>query len=268
MAFAVSTIIAGVGLGVSAFGAYENYEGQKNAAAAQAAAAAKQGQIGVLQAQNVDVEKQQLALQTQQQELNIATNKSVITQQQAADDIRQQAASLDATRRIRQAIRQGIVASGTSLNAAATSGAAEPGSSAVRQARANIQGETNTNITGVTQNLELGTDIYNINKNISQTYLNAQDQNASFVTQSQALQNEVLDTQKQIYSLGGSASSDYATAAIAQGQSALGSGLYTAGMGVASNYSTINKLTSYFGGLGNTFDNLTNGFTSGFTSGS
>lgn len=250
MAFAASTIISGIGLAVGAFGAYENYSNSQKAAKANAAAAQNQAAIAQLQAGNVDVQKQQLALTTEQQQLQIATNKSVIQQQQAADDIRQQAASLDATRRIRQAIRAGIVASGTSLNVAASSGATQPGSTAVRQARANIQGETGTNVAGISQNLDLGNQIYGINKSISQTYLQAQDQNAGFVKQSQVLQNKVLDTQKQIYQLGGNASSDYANAALYSGNAAAGQGLYTVGMGVASNYDTINKLTNYFSGIG------------------
>jgi hypothetical protein len=249
MAFAVSTIISGIGLGVAALGTgYSIYNSEK-ASEAQSAAAQNQWQIAQIQAANVDTERQKLALTTKQQELQIDTNKSVIQQQQAADDIRQQAASLDATRRIRQAIRTGIVAAGTGLNAAANSGANEPGSSATRQSRANIAGQSDVNIQGINQNLDFGNRIYNINKNISQTYLNAQDQNKSFVQQSQALQSKTLDAQQQIYQLGGNASLDYASAASYQGQSALGQGLTSFGSFIGNNSGTIGKITDYF--LGN-----------------
>lgn len=246
MAFAVSTIIAGVGLAVSATGlAYGISQGSK-AAEAQSAAAQKQAEIGALQAQNVDVQKQQLALQTEQQQLQISTQKEVINQQQKADELRLKAAELDATRRNRDAIRQGIVASATSLVRATNQGASQPGSSVGAQAAADISGQVATNTAGVVQNLDFGRKLFAINKNISQIYLNAQDANSQFVAQSQGLQNQVLDTQKQIYRLGGEASSNYAQAAIAQGNASIGQGIMQLGSLVSNNYSTINKLTNYF----------------------
>lgn len=247
MAFAISTVIAAVGVGVSAFGAYENYSNTKKAADAQAKAAQDQAQIAALQSQNVDVQKQQLQLQTDQQQLQIKTQKEVINQQAAADELRLKAAELDSTRRTRDAVRQGIVANATSLVRATAQGAAQPGSSVTAQAGADIQGQTGTNIAGVQQNLDFGRKLYAINKNISSIYLSAQDANSQFVSQSQGLQNQVLDTQKKIYALGGDASSNYAQAAIAQGNAAFGSALTGVGNLISSNYSTINKLTNYFG---------------------
>lgn len=63
---------------------------------------------------------------------------------------------------------------------------------------------------------------------------------------SKALQDQTLDTQKKIYALGGSISQDYATAATAQGNAAIGQGLQGLGNLVSSNYNTINRLTNYF----------------------
>lgn len=245
MALAISTIVAGVGVAIAGGGLAYNVSQNNKAAGANSAAAQTQGQIAQLQASNVDVQQKELSLQTQQSLLQVNTNKSVIAQQQAADDIRQQAATLDATRRIRQSIRSGIVASGSSLNTAANSGAGDPGSTAYKQSQANIGGQVNTNIQGITQNYSLGKSIYDINKSISQTYLQAQDQNANYVQQSQQLQSQVLGTQKQIYSLGGSVSNDYATAALAQGNAAIGSGVASLGMGLASNSGAIGKVTNY-----------------------
>ena len=247
MAFAVSTVIAGVGLAVSAVGVGYNIYNQGKAADAQAAAAQKQAEIGALQAANVDVQKQQLDLQTNQQQLQIQSQKDVINQQQKADELRLQAAELDATRRTRDAVRQGIVASATSLVRATNQGAAQPGSSVGAQAAGDIQGQVGSNIAGVQQNLDFGRKLFAINKNISSIYLNAQDANSQFVAQSKGLQDQVLDTQKKIYQLGGAISQDYATAATAQGNAAIGAGLTQLGGLVSNNYSTINKLTNYFG---------------------
>jgi len=246
MAFAVSTVIAAVGVGISGYGLYQNVSNSQKAAAANAAAAQKQGEIAGLQAANVDVQKQQLDLQTNQQQLQIQSQKDVINQQQEADTLRLKAAELDATRRTRDSIRQGIVANATSLVRATNQGAGAPGSSVGAQAAGDIQGQTGTNISGVNQNLDFGRKLFAINKNISQIYLNAQDANSQFVAKSKALQDQTLDTQKKIYALGGSISQDYATAATAQGNAAIGQGLQGLGNLVSSNYNTINRLTNYF----------------------
>lgn len=247
MAFAVSTVIAGIGVAVAGAGLVTNVLSNEKAASAQSAAAATQGQIAQLQAGNVDVERQQYALQADQQQLQIKNNDAIINLQSQADDIRQQAAELDATRQRRQAVRNGIVTRSQSLVAAANQGANAPGSTAIKQSSNDITAQTETNVLGISQNLQAGTALYNINKSITSQYLNAQSQNSNFVTQSETLQNQVLDTQKQIYSLGGQASQDYASAALSSGNAALGSGLLSLGTGVANAYPAINRLTNYFG---------------------
>lgn len=247
MAFAISTVIAGIGAATAVVGLGVNlYEGEK-ASSANAAAAQDQAQIAALQAQNVGVQKQQLALQTQQQQLQIQTQTSVIQDQAQADAIREQSAELDATRQKRQAIRNGIVARATSLVAATNQGASQPGSTALGQSNASISGQTNTNILGVNQNLGVGEQLYAINKDITSQYLNAQNENSSYVTQSQSLQEQTLNTQASIYALGGQASQSYASAALDTGNAALGTGLLQAGTATVNSYSTINKLTNYFG---------------------
>lgn len=246
MAFAVSTVIAAVGVGLSATGIALNISSQHNAASSQAAAAKDQAAIAALQGNNVEVQKQQLNLQTDQQHLQNETQRNVIAQQSQADALRLQASELDATRRRRDAIRQGIVAQSTALTRATNQGASSPGSTVGKQAQADIAGQTDTNIVGISQNLSLGEQLYGINKTISNTYLNASYANDSFVNKSKSLQSDVLDTQKKIYALGGDASSNYASAAISQGNAAIGSGLNSFGNSVASNYPTINRLTNYF----------------------
>lgn len=261
MAFAVSTVIAAVGATAAVAGtAYNVYESQK-AAGSQAAAAQDQAQIAGLQSANVDVEKQQLALQTQQQQLQIATQTSVIQDQASADSIRQQAASLDAVRQQRQAVRNGIVARSQSLVAATNQGASSPGSTALKQSSASITGQTDTNILGINQNLQVGNQLYAINKDITSQYLNAQTQNSVYVNQSAALQGSVLDTQKQIYALGGDASSNYAQAALSQGNAAIGAGISSLGIATANAYPAINRLTNYFGSGSQTASNFNPGYT-------
>lgn len=264
MAFAVSTVIAGLGVAVGAAGLGVSLYGQEKAADANSAAANAQAQIAGLQSSNVDVQKQQLALQTQQQQLQIQTNDNVIELQSQADDIRQQAATLDATRQRRAAVRQGIVARSQSLVSAANQGASAPGSSALKQSSNDITAQTDTNILGISQNLEAGTQLYNINKSITSQYLNAQSANSTYVSESEQLQDQVLDTQKQIYSLGGDASSDYATAALAGGTSAIGAGLLSAGTSVANAYPAINRLTNYFGASSSSGSNYTGSSTTNF----
>lgn len=252
MAFAVSTVISGIGLLVAGTGLALNVASQHDAANANAAAARDQAAIAALQGNNVEVQKQQLGLQSDQQQLQIQTQKDVIAQQSQADKLREQASELDAVRRRRDEVRKGIVAQSTSLTRATNQGASAPGSTVTAQASADISGQTNTNILGITQNLEFGRQLYNINKNITSLYLNAQDQNSSYVDKSKGLQNQVLDTQKQIYSLGGDASSNYASAAISSGNAAIGAGLQSAGTAIAGSYPAVNRLTQYFSGGSNT----------------
>lgn len=247
MAFAISTIIAGLGLAVSVGGAALSYSNSQKAAEANSAAARNQEQIAGLQAGNVDTQQQQLALQTTQQKLQIDTQKGVIEDQQKADAIRQQAAELDATRRRREAIRTGIVARAQSLTAATNQGAGQPGSTAVAQSAADISGQTNVNINGVNQNLDVGRRLYAINQDITSRYLGAQDANKSYVDQSQVLQSKAFETQRSIYSLGGSASGNFAQAALYSGNASMGAGLQSFGLNVANAYPAINRITSYFG---------------------
>lgn len=264
MAFAASTIIAAVGVGIGAVGAYTSYENGQKASQAQQAAAKNQAQIAALQASNVDVQKQQLDLQSSQQLLQNQTQRTVIQDQAQADTIRMQAAELDATRRKREAVRAGIIARANSLTAATNQGATQPGSTAIRQASASIQGQTNVNVTGINQQLDVGEKLFAINKDITSQYLNASYKNDEFVNASKGLQTQVLDTQKQIYALGGEASNNYAQAAMYQSNAALGSGLANMGSMILNNSQTLGKMTDYFTSTSNSAISL---FSDGALSG-
>ena len=252
MAFAITTVIAAVGVGVSAYGLYNQVSGQKAAAASNAAAAKNQAAIAAVQKENVGVQRQQLDLSSTQQKLQNQTQREVISQQAQADQLRMQASELDATRRRRDEIRKSIVAQSTSLTRATNQGASSPGSTAVAQASADIQGQSNTNILGITQNLGLGRQLFEINKSISNIYLNASNQNDQYVDQSKALQGQTLDNQSRIYDLGGSVSLNYADAASASGNAAIGAGITSLGMGLANNSQTIGRLYNYFGSSSST----------------
>lgn len=245
---AISAIIAGAGLALAAGSAYMGYENSQKASANQAAAAQKQAEIAGIQAENVGVQRQQLDLTSNQQKLQIDTQKAVIQDQAKADEIRMQAATLDATRRRRQSIREGIVAQATGLTRATNQGASQPGSSAVSQSRGSISAQTGQNVLGITQNLDVSKRLFGINKDITAQYLGAQDYNSAFVDKSKALQGQTLNNQEQIYKLGGDANLLTASAAVAGGNAATFSGLSSLGLGVANSYDKLNRVTNYFSG--------------------
>lgn len=249
---AISTIIGAVGLGIAGFGAYQNYSNQSRASEAQSQAAQKQAEIAAIQAKNVDVQEQQLDLQSSQQLLQNQTQRDVIGLQKQSDAIRMQAAEMDATRRRREAVRADIVSRANSLTAATNQGAASPGSTAVAQSAANITGQSNTNILGITQNLDAGKSLYDINTQISDRYLAASRQNDTFVGQSKDLQKQVLGNQRQIYQLGGEANLLNSQAAQFQSNAAIGQGLTSIGSALFNNYDKINSMTQFFTGGGST----------------
>jgi hypothetical protein len=253
MAFAISTVVAAVGVGIAGYGLYNQVSNQSQAADANAAAARNQAAIAAVQKENVGVQRQQLDLSSSQQKLQNQTQRAVIAQQAQADALRMQASELDATRRRRDEIRKSIVAQSTSLTRATNQGASSPGSTAVAQASADIQGQSNTNILGITQNLGLGRQLFEINKSISNIYLNASTQNDQYVDKSKLLQQEVLGNQERIYDLGGSVSLNYADAASASGNAAIGAGITSIGMGLANNSQTIGRLYNYFGSGSSTY---------------
>jgi hypothetical protein len=242
----VATTIAAIGLGISAYGAYSGYTASKGAAKASAAAALSQSEIAKLQAAGVDTDIEKLGLQSEQARLQIRTQKAVIGLQQQAEGIRLKASQLDATRRRRELIRQSIIANSNSLAVMTAQGANKSGSTARAQASSDISGRTGVNLLGVSQNLEFGKKLFDVNNSISNLYLQAQTDNQSFVDSSEFLQQKAFATQKKIYALGGEASKSYAEAASFGGTAALGSGLSSLGGALMSHSTTIGKIGTYF----------------------
>lgn len=164
---AITTLIAVAGLAVAGAGAAISYSAAKQNAAAQ-------GQ----------------ALQAQQQ----------------ATALQQQQMNLDATRRKREIIRQGVAARSAALAQTTAQGAAGAGGSALSGAYGSIAGRTGTNFEGVDQNQQIG--------------------NGIFAAHAQQLQA-------------------YQAAASAQSFGALGAGLSSLGGAAISNAGTFGKVGTY-----------------------
>lgn len=91
---------------------------------------------------------------------------TIITHQQEAEVARQKTMLLDASRRKREIVRQGIIARSQAL-AVGTSQGAQQGS-ALPGTLGQISGEENNNYLGVTNAVSLGTDIFNANQGVLQ----------------------------------------------------------------------------------------------------
>lgn len=245
---AISSLIAATAVAASVAGTGAAIYGQQKASAAQGAAAQGQAQTAGLQSIAADFQSQALGVQQRQQQLQIGTQKTAIQLQQQSDDVRRQAATLDATRRQREIVRQGLIASSASLVTATAQGASASGSSAAGGAKGQISGRTNVNSLGISQNLALGNSIFDINKAISSNYLSGQDQNSALVAEGGALQSNILAVQKKIYDIGGNTSLSYKDAAAAGGISAFGTGLSSLGGSLVKNQETIDKIGTYFSG--------------------
>lgn len=256
--------IAVAAVAVSAAGVGMQIYGAQGQAKSQAAAANNQYIASQFQEAGTDVQAQAAALQNQQQVLAIDTQKQAIQYQQQQDDLRRVAANLDASRRTREQIRLGISARAQATAAAVNQGAGDVGSSALGGAAGTISGRIGTNLMGIFQNQQIGNKLFDINKQISQNYLNAQEVNKGYVQQSLGYQQELLGLQKAIYSTGGQTSLSYKDAAAYGSISAFGSGLSSLGGTVVKNMDSINSLGKYFT---NSFGSASDG-TSNFASAS
>lgn len=144
---AVTAAIAAVGVGLSAYGAYNQYQGSKDVSAAQ---------------------QQQIRLEQQ------------------AEAQRRQAMEIKARRDRLEAIRVGQRARALGLATATSQGATGAGSSGIQGAFGQISGQTGTNLLGITQPLEIGQNIFDINSQISQAKI-AQAQAGTQVSFGQGL---------------------------------------------------------------------------------
>lgn len=126
-----ATALLAIGLGLAGYGAYKQYQGSKEVAAAQREA-------------------------------------TVVNQRNEA--LRQQQMNLDATRRRREVVRQALAARAASISAITIKGAGGEGSSAAGGAAGGISGRTNVNDLGIRQNQELGNAIFSNNSQLQSIY--------------------------------------------------------------------------------------------------
>lgn len=126
-----TSLILAVGLAAAGYGAYKQYQGSKEVAAATRDAA------------------------------NINKN---------TEQLRQQQMNLDATRRRREVVRQALAARAASLAAVTFKGAGGDGSSALGGAYGGISGQSNVNDVGIRQNQSLGNSIFSNNASLQDVY--------------------------------------------------------------------------------------------------
>lgn len=124
----VSTVIAATGLAISAAGAATQYVGQQKQAKAQ---------------------------------------KQAIAAQQEAENTRRRQMELDANRKKREAIRQEMIQRSQAVATATNQGAASEGSSALAGVEGMLAAQTGGTVKAINQNVELGTDIFNSNAQVS-----------------------------------------------------------------------------------------------------
>jgi hypothetical protein len=109
-------------------------------------------------------EAQQKQAEAQQQALDF---------QQQAESKREQAMKLDAERRQREIVRQGVAARSMALATATTQGAAANGSSALGGAYGQISGRTGVNALGINQQSEIGSSMFALNRGVLGAYRDA-----------------------------------------------------------------------------------------------
>jgi len=102
------------------------------------------------------------AVQYAGQQQQLAANKKAMAASQAQEAIRQKQMALEADRKRRQAIREGIVARGQALNVAANQGVGGD-SSVMEGAFGTIEGQTGRNVKGINQNEAFGGDMFAAN---------------------------------------------------------------------------------------------------------
>lgn len=90
-----------------------------------------------------------------------SAQKKVIAAQNVAEATRKQQMDLDATRKKREIIRQAQVARAAAISTANAQGAGD--TSALEGAQGAISGQSGVNLTGVAQNQELGSRIFDAN---------------------------------------------------------------------------------------------------------
>lgn len=207
----VGTVAAVAAVGTTAYGI------------TQSSAAAKSNQE--FQQQQVDRNNQLVDKQNASAEAQIGIQNNIIGDEQKADTVRQQATALDAHRQSLQALRNGQQAYSLALTTGTSQGAQF--GSGLAGGLAQTTADTNTNLLGISQNLQSGNSIFDINKDIS----------AQRIALGKA---GFIEGQHGLVNTSGS-------------QSALGTGLTSLGGSVLSAIPTFGKLAQGFGSSPNPY---------------
>jgi hypothetical protein len=168
MPVATTTILAATavaGLGLSAFGMQQQAAGRET----QAAGARLQSQGSQVQAIAAQQAAEGAQTQVRGAAAQNAATKEITGLEQQTEAQRFAAMELDARRQSLEAIRQGQRARALGLTSATQQGAGY--GSGLQGGYGQISGQTNQNLLGIGQNLEIGRNIFGINSQITQQRL-------------------------------------------------------------------------------------------------
>lgn len=131
------------------------------------------GIAGVVGAVGVGLQVAGFAKQQSAMKQQANFNQQVLQDQQAQEAVRQQAVTLDAQRRRRSIVRQGIQAQAVATSRATNQGVADPGSSIVNGSMGTIAGQTDRNLQSINQSQLLSNDMFGLNADITQNKVGA-----------------------------------------------------------------------------------------------
>lgn len=282
---ALTSLGLAAGIGSLAFGAYNQYEGKKQqqqgyqqmqqGAAIQAEAARQQAGISKEQAAasvtfagrerdiNQTAVDQSLAASAASRDIQLST----ITQEQNIQESNRQAMELGARRQSLEIIRnqQRGRALALTANVAQGGSGAVRGSSALQGAYGQIGGQTGVNMLGVSQNLQIGRDIFTANQNISNNridsanleYLYAQQQAANqtaksnltydYAVSNAAFQTRLADTQTLMSQGAGQIAQGQGLVGLGQSQSQFGASFMSAAPSLFGASQSFSQLAPSFG---------------------
>lgn len=289
---AILTALAlAAGIGSMAYGVVENQAGKKKAEegyAVQQAGAQQQAEAARLQA---GISKEQAATSVvfagQERDINTlasqqsisasdqsySINQSTIAAEQAIEAKKQQAMELDARRQGMEVIRNQQRARALSLATGVAQGGSGfvGGSSAFGGAQGQISGQSNVNLLGINQNLEVGRGIYAQNTAISNNRIQQNDLEHQYALQQAANQTakanltynyavanagyttRLADTQTMMSQGQGEIFRGSGIVSQGNAQSAAGNSFISAGPGIFSMGTNIDKLSGSFNPINNIF---------------
>lgn len=281
---ALTSLALAAGVGSTAFGLYNSYQGKQQqkqgyelmqqGSAIQAEAARQQAGISKEQAAaSVDFAGRERTINQTATDQSLAAagasrdiQTSTIAQEQRIQESNRQAMELGARRQSLEIIRQQQRGRALALatNVSQGGSGAVNGSSALQGAYGQIGGQTGVNMLGVSQNLQIGRDIFTANQNISQNridsanleYLYAQQQAANqtaksnltydYAVSNAAFQTRFADTQTLMSQGTGLVNQGQGLVGLGQSQSNFGASMFQAGSSIFGAAQSFNQLAPSF----------------------